>query len=275
MKLLFRDSAMNSTTTYNVAREQYGSFLVRFAGTAAAGQTVAAADLGNVILNWNGGDVVNVDAEMLANAANLYGGAVEATSAQAGAFAFSFIIPCGAWNDPRNIYDVNDKDKVYIKLDFAALSAKIASGTVSINAKPRTGIMSYFHKILSRSVVAGGAGTITDTINAANISELYVKNPAALVSTMQISKDGKTYVDNDAATELSYSNWIHQVESAGTFLGVEFIESGDLRQSLSKQLTYKYVFTGAGTLAQYYSSIEFSAQKQAESIVTARANANK
>lgn len=273
MKLLWNDNLGNLTTTYNVARGQYGLIMLRYTGVAAVGVTVTLANLGNVILNWNGDDKVNVDAELLSLLANVYGGVIESTSAAGGAFAFSVIIPTSAWFDPKNVYDISDKDKVYIKLDYPALTpAVIASGSVSIYAKPRKGIHSYFHKILSRAVVSGGAGVITDTINASNIIELYLKNPAALVSQIQIIKDNNVYVDGDAGSELAHSNWIHQLETGNTTLAVEFAESKDIREAISNTLSYKYTFTGAGNLPQYYSAIEFSAIKQAESFANAKNN---
>jgi hypothetical protein len=245
--------------------------MLRFTGVAQPTKTVTLADLGNVILNWNGDDKVNVDAELLSKVNNVYGGAIESVSNVGGAFAFSIMIPTAAWFDPKNIYDISDKDKAYIKLDYPAmLSSLIASGSVSIYAKPRKGIQSYFHKILSRAVVSGGAGVITDTINASNIIELYLKNPSSLVNQIQITKDNKVYVDGDAGSELAHSNWIHQLEASDTTLAIEFAESKDIREAISNTLSYKYTFTGAGNLAQYYSAIEFSALKQAESLANAK-----
>jgi len=272
MKLLWQDNLANLTTNFTVPRGQYGLFLIRYSGVAATGQTVATTDLGNVILNANGNDKINVDVDLLSQLANVYGGAVEASSAAGGNFAFSILIPTGAWFDAKNIYDISANDKVYFKLDYPNLtSAKIVSGTVSVYAKPRHGVMNYWHKILSRAVVSGGAGVITDTLPVANISEVYLKNPAALISQVQLVKDGKVYVDGDVNAELAYSNWIHLLESSVTLLAVEFVESKDVREAISNNLSYKYQFTGAGNLAQYYSAIEFvDANKQAESLANAK-----
>ncbi|NCN06489.1 MAG: hypothetical protein GW946_01430, partial [Candidatus Pacebacteria bacterium] len=123
----------------------------------------------------------------------------------------------------------------------------------------------YLAKIMSRSVVAGGAGTITDTIVTPNIAALYIKNPAALISDAQLIKNGRVYVDGLIAAELAYSNWIHEIESTGTFLAVEFAESKDVRETIGSGITYKYTFTGAGNLAQYYIGVIFTPRKQQES----------
>lgn len=272
MKLLWQDNLLNLSTNYNVAQGQYGLFLIRYSGTAAAAYTVLTSDLGNVILNWNGEDKINVDVDLLSQLANQYGGFIEATSNVGAAFAFTIIIPTGAWFDSKNIYDISGGDKVYFKLDFPLLTAaKIASGTVTIQAKPRAGVMSYIHKILSRSVVSGGAGIITDTIVTPNIIELYVKNPSALTSQIQYSKDGKLYVDGDTASQLAYSNWIHLLETVNTLLAVEFAEGKNIDEAISKTLSYKYTFTGVGNLAQYYSAIEYTPSKVSESLANAQA----
>jgi len=271
MRLLWQDNLVNLTTNFTIPKGQYGLFLIRYSGQAAANQTVATTDLGNVILNANGNDKINVDVDLLSQLSNVYGGAIEASSVTGGAFAFSVIVPVAAWFDSKNIYDISERDKVYFKLDFPNIASKIVSGTVAIYAKPRHGVMSYWHKILSRTVVSGGAGTITDTLPVANISEVYLKNPAALVSQIQLIKDGKVYVDGDTGSELAYSNWIHLLESSITLLAIEFVESKDIREAISQSLSYKYNFTGAGNLAQYYSAIEFvDANKQAESLANAK-----
>ena len=271
MRLLWQDNLASLSTTFSLPRGQFGLFEIRYSGTAATGQTVTAANLGNVILNWNGSDIINVDAEVIGMQNNLYGGFAEADSATAGAFAFSIFIQTGLPFDHRNIYDIGDNDKVYFKLDFPALTPSvIASGTVAIYGKPRTGAMNYLTTILSRSVVAGGAGTITDTIVTPNIATLFVKNPAALVSDAQLIKNGRVYVDGLIAAELAYSNWVHEIEATGTFLAVEFAESHDVREAIGGGITYKYTFTGAGNLAQYYMGVIFTPRKQQESIATAR-----
>ena len=84
-----------------------------------------------------------------------------------------------------------------------------------------------------------------------------MKNPAALISTVILSKDNITFVNNNINNELAFSNYIHQIESTGTFYACEFALSHNIAQASSRNLLYNYTFTGAGTLAQYYSSIEY------------------
>jgi len=260
MNLLYTDNLTNLSTNYLINPGKYGGFLIRYSGTAQAGQTVTLANLGNVIFNAEGKDKINVDAEFLSFAANLYGGFIEADSAVGGAFNFSIWIPSGVWFDPVNILDLRkDKDATF-KLDFPAMTAAlIASGNVQISGILQPGVQKYYHTMFSYNVVAGGAGVLTNTIAKSNIIELYIKNPAALISTVQLSKDNVTYVNGNIANELAYSNWIHQIEATGTFYAQEFASSKNIAQASGRNLTFNYNFTGAGTLAQYYSAVEWIA----------------
>lgn len=258
MKQLWSASLSNLSTTYNLnERGSYGLFMLRFTGTAQAGQTVALPDLGNVKLNWNGEDIVNVPASILSALDNVYGGAVESTSNIGGSFAFSIIIPTGLWFDNKNIYEIGNNDKVYFNLSFPNMVAGlIVSGTVEISGLPKRGQMNYFHKLLSRNIVSAGASTITDTIVDKNISEVYLVDPATLMSNIQLVKDNKVIYDGSVGTELAYSNWIHQLESTVTTLALEFVTSGNVQEALGSGIDYKYTFSGGGTQEQYYSAVE-------------------
>jgi len=257
MKQLNSTSLSNLQLTYNFSDGSYGLFLIRYTGVAAAGQTVALADLGNIIFNVKGQDKINVPASILSFLDDMYAGAIETVSAIGGAFAFSIIIPCGAWFDKSNVYNIKKSDEVYFNLTFPNMVAGlIASGTITLYGKPRNGQTNYIHKILSRNVVSGGASIVTESITDNNISEVYLVNPGALISDLQLTKDGKVIIDGAVGAELAYSNWIHSLETSGTTLAVEFAESGNVMEALGGGVNYKYTFTGAGTLEQYFSAIE-------------------
>lgn len=248
----------NLAENYIVNPGRYQGFLIRYSGTNAAGQTSTLTDCGSIILNALGQDHINTDVEMLSFADNLYFGAVEASSAAGGAFAFSVYIQAGLWFDPVNTFVLTQDMQTVLKLSFPNMTAAlIASGTVKISGVLQSGGQLYWHDIFSFSVVAQGAGIITNTIAKQNISTLYLKNPAALVGQTQINKDSVTYINNNIADELAYSNLIHQIETAGTFFAYEFSPNKQVTQSNSSNLTYQYNFSGAGTLAQYYSAVEY------------------
>lgn len=272
MRLVNSAPLANGTLTFFLPKAQIGNIMIEYTPVAAAGVTLTRANYGNVILNWNGKDVVNVDSEILNLLDNVYGGVSEFTPVIAALSRMSTFVPCGQWFDNYNVYDVGDKDQVYIKLDFPDLAnpAIVASGSVSIYIKEKIGIQNYLHNIISRFIPVAGASTLADTYPVNNISQVYFKAPTILTQA-QIIKDGQTIVDCPIAALNSYSNWIHLLETTNATIAVEFGESKDLRENLGAQVQYKYTFSGAGTLAQYFSFIEFTPNKAAESKAKASA----
>lgn len=260
MKRLFGVPGSNASLSTYFPKNQYGAFLIRYTGTAAAGVTITRADLGSVQLTWNGKDVINVDAELLNLVDNLYGGVSEFTSAIGGAFACSVIIPCGQWIDAANVYDVGINDKVALNLNFPNLAsaAFVASANVDVFYKTKTGVMNYLNNIIQRNVVMTGAGTFSDNYPISNVAQLFIKAPAALLSNIQVAKDNNTIVDCPPAVALSYNDYLHLVETAQTTLGIEFGESKDIRENVGGQVSYSHTFTGAGTLQQYLCYITFT-----------------
>ena len=269
MKQLFRVPATQGNLSYQLEKGQFGLFLIRFEGTNATGQAVTLADLGSVVLRWNGQDVVNVDFEFLNMVSNLYGGVSEFSSTTGGAFKASAFIPTGIWFDSQNIYDIGDEDKVEFVLNWN--TAKIASGSVYIFGKPRRGVMSYLHGIYKRTIVSGGAGDISDSIPVENITQFYIKNPTALINTLQVARDGKAVVDGYVGALQSYSDWIHLLEASSNLIAIEFVESKDLREVVSTGITYKINTTGAGNIESYYSRLIPKAEKVDISLARARA----
>ncbi len=268
MRLLSQVSVSQGSLTYNVERGKYGLFVVHVSGTTPAADTVALtrAQLGNLILNVNGSDKINVDLEILSLVNNIYGGVgtFSATGGNGttvkGTFEADIFIQTGAPFDPSNILDVSDRDKVYFKLDFSALAAKADAGSISVHGKYKDGVQRYIYKMLSRSVVSGGAGVTTDFITEQNISSLYIKNPS-LVDQIQLTRNGKVVVDDITSVLQAYSDWIHQLETTNVVIAVEFAETGRLNDTVSNSFAYKYQFNNSGTLAQYYASLEFTPLK--------------
>lgn len=268
MRQLFSAPLSNNTLTFYLPKGQFGNLMVVYAGTTDAGQTWTRADLGQVRLNWNGDDAINVDAEILNLLDNIYGGVAEATFAAAGANRAAVIIPSGLWFDSANVFDVGDTDRVFVKLDFSAAAAKcsVAGGTVTIFAKPKIGVMNYLHKMVTRNINSSGAFTYSDTFPISNVSQVYLKNPSgANVSHIQLNKNSETVVDADTADVNAYSDWIHQLEATNSTIAIDFGETKDIRENVGSQISFKYTFSGAGTLEQYFSYIEFTNKKAVES----------
>lgn len=272
MRLVQSVPLTNGSVTFFLPKAQIGNIYIEYTPVAAAGVTLTRANYGNVILNWNGKDVVNVDAEILNLLDNVYGGTAEFTPAVGALSRMSVFVPCGQWFDPLNVYDVGEKDQVSIKLDFPQLAsvANVASGSVNIYIKTKVGVMNYLHNIIARPVVVAGASTLADVYPVNNMSQVYLKNPTILTRA-QIMKDGETIVDAPTASLTAYSDWVHLLETSNTTIAIDFGESKDIRENLGNQVQYQYTFSGAGTLSQYFSFIEFTPNKSIESKTKASA----
>jgi hypothetical protein len=268
MKQLFRQSATIGSLAYQSEKGQFGLYLVRFEGTAQTGQNVSLADLGNFVFRWNGEDINNIDFEFLNLVSNLYGGVSEFSSTTGGSFKASAFVPTGLWFDSQNIYDVGDEDKVEIVMNWN--TAKIASGNVYIFGKPRKGIMSYLHGLYKRTIVSGGAGTIIENIPVENIATLYIKNPTALISKLQVARDGKVVVDGSIGALQSYSDWTHLLEQSSNLLAIEFVESKDVREAISGGVNLIFETTGSGNIEVYYSRLIPKPEKVEVSLARAR-----
>jgi hypothetical protein len=258
----------NGHMSFTLPKGQYGNILIDYSGTNAALKTMTLADLGNIRLNWNGQDVVNVDAEILSILNNLYGGVAPFVSAAGANFSGQIIIPCGQWTDSMNIYDIGNTDQVQLTLDFPNLAAiaNVTAGTVTVYYKDKVGVMNYLHNIVMRQVVAQGGGWVNDTFPVNNVSQIYLKTPVTNhVTDLQILKDNETHVDSTTAVAQAYSDYIHIVETATTSIAIECAESKNIMESIGGQVQYRYLFSQADTLQQYFSYILFTKQKSSES----------
>jgi len=272
MKLLHAVPSTNGAMTFFLPKGQYGVLAIEYDLDAAAAVTLTRANMGNIILNWNGNDVINVDAEILNLLDNVYGGASEFSAVAGGATRMTVYITCGQWFDSQNVYDIGDNDKVSLKIDFPllALAANVDSGFIRVYAKEKIGVMNYLHNIIPRPVVSSGAAVLADSYPLNNVSQVYLKDPATLLTNVQIIKDGTTVVDATPAALLAYSDFIHQLEAGSTTLAIDFIESKDIREAVGSTVSYKFSFSGAGTQEIYFSFIEFTPAKANQSQFTAQ-----
>jgi hypothetical protein len=269
MRLVSTTNITNNTVTYNFpSGQQIGCVMVVYDVITAGGNTASLASCGNVRLNWTGEDLINVPARIISLANNLYGGVAETLLAAAGSNRIAIFLTPGLTYDSKTVYDIGQSDNVSLTLDFTALAALSASGTVKIYVKDKIGTMSYVHKMLPKFCIAQSAGVVPDTIPVNNISELYLDDPAAnLVTGVQVIKDNITVVDSNSILDLqAYNNWIHLVETAITnVLALDLAESKDLREVVGGSLAYRITFSGGATLPLYYGFCSYTGQKLLES----------
>ena len=254
MRLIASIPVTNGAAEIPLESGSYGLFMIRYKGIALSGQTVARNDLGDVQLVQNGEYDINVDADFLNRASNLYGGYARFSSVTGGSYEAVVFIPAGLWWDAANVYFVGDNDRTSIRLRFTTLAAKSSSGNVEVYTKFKWGAQRYKYRLLNRNVVSSGGGDVVDVIDVLGIANVFLKN-TSIVDQVQIQK-GRYLVDGNFQAILNYSDWIHELESTGDLIGVEFVESKDFREALIEGgVVAKYRFNASGTLEQYYGQV--------------------
>jgi hypothetical protein len=263
VRLLFSTAFSSAMLTFFLPAGNWGGFVLAFRGTNGL-TPKARADVGNVNLTWNGVPLVNVDFELLQYLTDLKGGFSLFTSTASSTFETMCYIPAGNFTDKNNIYRIDNDEKVYFKLDFPNLAD--ITGQVYIYGIPKEGIMNYQYCLTSRNVTAGASGTISDVHRLNNVSAIYLKNYSA-VSDMQILRDGKTIVDGILADIKAISDFTNQVETSASVIEVDMNRSKDIREIISSEINFKYTFSGASTLQQYFAYSILTPQQARKSLV--------
>lgn len=269
MELLFSAPFSQGSFQFFVPPGQYGAFVVTFAGTNAAGVTMTRLNLGSVTTQWGGKDILStIDIDFLNRIDNVYGG-VSAFSSAIGAAVYCYTyIPCGEWYDSLNVYDIGSQDQVSIRCEFADLAnvAIAAGGTITVYGLPKLGVMNYLHKMTTRNVTFQGASTFSDNFALNNCAQVYLKDPVAnLVTRYLLRKDGQTVVNANIADLIANSDFIHTLETTNSMLAMELSQSKNVQEAIGKSVSYEITASGATTVPQYFSYIDFTPQKAVSS----------
>lgn len=248
MQLLYSTAFSSSSLTFFLPKGSFGGFQIAFRGTNNA-TPKTRADLGNVQLTWNGNPIVNVDAELLSYLTDLKGGFSTFTSTASSTLNAQIYIPAGQYGDTNNSYLITDSDKVYFKLDFPNLSN--ITGQVYIYGIKKQGVNNYLYCLTSRNVVASGAGTISDVHRLPNVSQIFLKNTTNMTS-LQIVRDNQTVVDGLKEDVQAFSDFYNEVEASNTVIEIPLNLSRDIREVVSQEILFKYTFSAATTLQQYF-----------------------
>ena len=266
MRQLYRKNVSDQSLTFYLPSGSFGGFMLAYEGTNGAGNTANRDDMGQVLFNHNGSPVIDCDAEFLSFLNDLKGGFSTFASAIGGAFECFIYLPCGDFKDKNNCYTIDQKDSIYFKLDFSALSALLASGTVTIYGIPKEGIQNYVYCIAQRNVVAQGAGRVSDVHRLDNVFSMYVKDYSA-VNRIMITRDGQNLFDVETNTAQALSDFFNQVEATVSIIELDLNLSKDVKEMLSREILFDYNFTGASTLSQYFAYKSFTPNKATQSRV--------
>ncbi len=260
MRHLFSKNESDQTLEFHLPTGNYAGLVLGYTGTNDTGNTADRDDMGTVLLNINGMPIINCDAELLSFLNDLKGGFTTFASTISAAFSCFIFVPFGDFGDRNNSYLITKDMSAYIKLDYADLATQLASGTVVIYAVYRDGIQNYLYNIHQRNVVAGAAGWISDVHILDNIGTVLIKNYSN-VDDIQLIKDEELLFNLDTTAALALSNWNNQVESSVALIEMDLNTSRDANELLSKELQFRYNFSGADTLEQYFTYKTFTPKK--------------
>jgi len=271
MRHLFRKNVSDQQLEYHLKSGNYAGLMLAYEGTNDTGNTATRDHIGSVLFNRQGFPVVNCDAELLSYLNDLKGGYATFASSIAGAFSAFIFIPFGDFGDRNNSYLITKDEDVYVKLDFTALAAQLASGTVTVYGIMRDGVQNYQYNIHMRNVIAQGAGWISDNQELDNVATILLKD-FSNVDDIQIMKDEELVFNLNTTAALALSNWNNQVEASVDLIELDLNTSRDAVEILSKEIQFRYNFGAADTLGQYFTYKTFTPKKAVQSKV---ANTNK
>jgi len=260
MRHLYSKNVSDQSLEFHLPNGNYAGFVIGYEGTNDTGKTATRDNLGSILFNMDGHPIINCDAELLSYLNDMKGGFSTFDSTIAGAFNCFIYVPCGDFGDRNNSYLITKDQDVYFKLDFTALDTELITGKVTIYGIYRDGIQNYIYNIHQRNVVAGGAGWISDFQTLENISTVLIKNYAN-IDDIQLMKDEELLFNLSTASALALSNFNNQVEVTSPLIEMDLNTSRDFTELLSKQLHFRYNFSGADTLEQYFTYKTFTPKK--------------
>lgn len=212
------------------------------------------ADVGRVLLEKGGQEIINASAEFLHANSEIVGGFPEFTSSGSSAGQMCIYIPF-RMND-RNVMTFIPADNAILKIDHHSnLDTRIASaGKVTIYADVDRGVQLYDMKYVQYSYSLTDGQEMPIDIQQDNImmSLLSDSTPATLtlattnMTTIQTEID--EYNSRLAISDLKFlTAWQHELESAYVIAGVHFHADGDFTSRLSDAM--KLNITSSGGVA--------------------------
>jgi|SaaInl8_200m_RNA_FD_contig_31_2908302_length_1376_multi_5_in_0_out_0_2 hypothetical protein len=251
------DPIADGRTVFYAPVGQYLGFTIRVTGTADTGKTIAAEDFGNLQLIRNGGTLQNTSLEFLSLYGNAKGGYSEAESAEAGAFSFTFFVPCAVAGQP-NAMHVTEQNELQFDIDWAAaLDVEAASARYDISGLPTESVPeNYEVKILRQDAIGAAAGTETHNLTGQNIQSIFFRDASAKVTRLAIEVDGQIEYTGTVAYLKALTSMANKVE--GALLAVSELSlnpSGDLLEGVNGVVGMQITYSGAGTLEIWKISI--------------------
>jgi stage V sporulation protein SpoVS len=262
MKLIHSQNILDGSLFRQMPVGTIKELFIRYSGNNQSGKAVTLAGLGRIRFNHKGTDVHNTSVELLSNVNNLKGGVAEFFSTLGGAFGASVVLPFHAfWDEQSGLFcDVNTS---YVQLDFSSALGDVQSGTVEVYAIMATRTASYFYQLIQRNIQAGGAGTVTQPVEIANVSELYVKEDSN-ISQVLVLADGDVKANGSQTALKAYSNSKNRVESAISVYEIDLNPFDSIRSDLNREVTVQLTTSAAANVNILTSSIAFASPQDVQ-----------
>src|ERR1035437_1672354 len=143
----------------DIKKGNYKELVFEFVGTNNTSQTLAIADLGNLIMSRDSVDFCNTDLQDLANKNNFEAGVNLSSSTISAAFNFTLHYAFAKPNDKQNIARFESTNgRIVINLG-ANVGTKVLTGQVNVYGVFVKGIEKYLRKWLPFSQILGDVAT--------------------------------------------------------------------------------------------------------------------
>ena len=245
MDLIYQGLVSSGSHSIRIPQGKYQAFLLLFEGTAQAGETVAAADLGSLRLMVEARQVQYLPFSRLQSYNLLKGGAIDVTSAIGAAYSMSAFLPMAVAGDNGNVLDAQAGQRVFLEQENAGtMAAKLsAADTLKVFGIRAEGVQVYLLKI-GKYDMNLAAGTPTEELPAEfeNVYEILMKNETNLTAIL-MKADGKTVVNCIRSALISQTNFINKLEtwSATTpLLDIILSPTKTLQESLTDSIVFDF-----------------------------------
>jgi len=245
MDLIYQGLVSSGSHSIRIPQGKYASFLLLFEGTAQAGETVAAADLGSLRLMVEARQVQYLPFSRLQSYNLLKGGIIDTTSGAGAAYSMSAFLPMAVPGDNGNVLDAQAGQRVFLEQENASgMAAKLsAADTLKVFGLHAEGVQVYLLKI-GKYDMNLAAGTPTEELPAEfeNIYEILLKNEGNL-TTVLMKADGKTIINCVRAALIAQTHFINKLEtwSASTpLLDLILSPTKTLQESLTDSVIFDF-----------------------------------
>lgn len=257
-------NALTNAHTAEITPGEYAAFMLRIAGTNGGGGNAAVTDVGQVRLNVNGGDIINVPYNILHVLSNVYYGFPEYTQNVGAGFAFSAILPADLPGGGGIMY-LSGQDQAFLHLNFnlGAMGIPPASVQWDLLGIEQDGIHKYWSKLFQETLTPGGAGLIREEFAGRNLMGIFISS--TVVDRLRVYVDGRIKVSASWDELRAWTDIQSQVEAAATVVWLDLNLSRSPAEPLGNEVTLEFDASGAGTIDIFTLESQFDASRTSQS----------